>query len=224
MPLKSAKRSSVSWPGLRASPRATLAQEIVDQHFWVDLFLDIERWGVNDEVAPVLLILAPPDELRVEVPIAPIVRHTHRRLVLVPGDRLELGGRDVLPRVVVREGLDGLLVGRLAGHRFPYHRLGVTLRPCRAFLARPDRNPDKLSGYFDSGRAGDQIPTVCRDFCRDFWFRLNRRGPRSASRDRPRFDVSGRSQRVSAKFSGPSSRRCRGWPSIPGWWWLPCRR
>ena len=66
MPLKSAKRSGCDLPGV-VPALLGLAQQIVDQHLGVDLFLDVERRGVDDEIAPVLLILAAPDELRIEV-------------------------------------------------------------------------------------------------------------------------------------------------------------
>jgi hypothetical protein len=39
----------------------------------VDLLLDVERRRVDDEIAPVLLVLAAPDELRVEVAVAALV-------------------------------------------------------------------------------------------------------------------------------------------------------
>ena len=44
----------------------------------MDFFLDIERRSVDDEVAPILLILAAPDELRIEVAVAPLVGHADR--------------------------------------------------------------------------------------------------------------------------------------------------
>ena len=36
----------------------------------MDLLLDVERRRMDDEVAPVLLVLAAPDELRIEVAVA----------------------------------------------------------------------------------------------------------------------------------------------------------
>ena len=45
-------------------------QQIVDQRLGMDLFLNIKRWGLDDEIASILLILAAPDELRVEVRVA----------------------------------------------------------------------------------------------------------------------------------------------------------
>src|SRR6266508_3899468 len=52
---------------------ARIAQQVIDQHLRMDLLLNVERWSVNDEVAPVLLVLAAPDELRIEVAVAPLV-------------------------------------------------------------------------------------------------------------------------------------------------------
>ena len=69
MPLKSAKRS-ICAPGSCVPRLFRLPQQVVDQHLRVDLLLDVERRRVNDEIAPVLLILAAPDELRVEVGVA----------------------------------------------------------------------------------------------------------------------------------------------------------
>ena len=111
MPLKSAKRSGVELPGLvLALPR--LPQQVVDQHLGMDLFLDVERRRVDDEVAPVLLVLAAPDELRVEVAVAALVGHADRALLLLLQHRLVFGGRDVLARrLVVLERLDGLAGG-----------------------------------------------------------------------------------------------------------------
>jgi hypothetical protein len=45
------------------------AQEVVDEGLGVDLLLDVEGRGLDDEVAPVLLVLAAPDELGVEVAV-----------------------------------------------------------------------------------------------------------------------------------------------------------
>jgi hypothetical protein len=47
-----------------------LAQQVVDQRLRVDLLLDVERRRLDDEVTPVLLVLAAPDELRVQVAVA----------------------------------------------------------------------------------------------------------------------------------------------------------
>ena len=83
-----------------------LLEEVVDEDFWVDLFLDVERRGVDDEVAPVLLILPAPDELGIEVGI-PRVADLFGILLFLLDKGLLLGGRDVLPlRLIVLEGLD----------------------------------------------------------------------------------------------------------------------
>ena len=74
---------------------------------------------MDDEIAPVLLILAAPDELRVEVGIARIPQGAWNGLVLTD-DRLVLGGGDVFPLgLVVFEGLDGFGGGGffLGGHK-----------------------------------------------------------------------------------------------------------
>src|SRR4051794_15881207 len=39
--------------------------QVVDDRLWVDLLLDVERRHVDDEVRPVLPVLAAPDELRI---------------------------------------------------------------------------------------------------------------------------------------------------------------
>ena len=82
----------------------------------MDLLLDVEGRGIDDEVAPVLLVLAAPHELGIEVGIARVFYLA--RAFLFPGDdALVLGGGDVLPGGVgVAEGFDGLGRGRGFGH------------------------------------------------------------------------------------------------------------
>ena len=46
--------------------------QVVDEHLRVDLLLDEERRRLHDEIGPVLRVLAAPDELRVEVAVAPL--------------------------------------------------------------------------------------------------------------------------------------------------------
>jgi hypothetical protein len=58
-----------------------LAQKIVDQDLRVHLFLDVEGRRLDDQVAPIVLVLAAPDELRVEVAMAPLIGEPDRRLV-----------------------------------------------------------------------------------------------------------------------------------------------
>ena len=107
MPLKSAKRLVCAPEGLRLC-FFRLPKEIVDQHLRMNLFLNIERRGIDNEIAPVLLILPTPDELGVEIgvpwipdrPGSGIVRSEHR---------LMLGGGDVLPLGLdMRDCFDGL--------------------------------------------------------------------------------------------------------------------
>ena len=126
MPLKSANRSLVICPASASAPAS--AQQIVDQHLGVDLFLDVERRRVDDEVAPVLLVLAAPDELRVEVAVAARIATRLGVLFLLLQHRLKFGRRNVLPLgLVVRERLDGLFF-RLAGFLGHADFLRVRLR------------------------------------------------------------------------------------------------
>jgi hypothetical protein len=93
------------------------AQQVVDEHLRVDFFLDVERRCVNDEVAPVLLILPAPDKLWIEVGVARVA-DLLRILLLLLKHRLKLRRRDVLPfGLVVLEGLDGLGAG-FPGHGY----------------------------------------------------------------------------------------------------------
>ena len=85
----------------------------------MDLFLDVERRGVDDQVGPVLLILAAPDELRIEIAVAALVGDADRVLLVLLHHRLVFGGGDVLARgLVVLERFDGLAGGLLLGHSF----------------------------------------------------------------------------------------------------------
>ena len=85
----------------------------------MDLLLDVERWSVDDEIAPILLVLAPPDELWIEVAVASVVLNAHRPLMLRLHDRLHLCRWDVAALVAfVRERLDRLpRCGLLLRHR-----------------------------------------------------------------------------------------------------------
>ena len=84
-----------------------LAQQVINEGLRMHLLLDVERRGMDDEVAPVLLILPTPDELGIEVGIARIP-HLARLLMLPLHDGLLLGAGDVLALVVgVLDGIDG---------------------------------------------------------------------------------------------------------------------
>ena len=98
---------------------ACLAQQVVDQHLGVDLLLDVERRGMDDQIGPVLLVLAAPDQLRVEVAVAALVGHADRTLLSLLHDGLVFRRGDVLPRcLLVLERLDGLGGGLFLCHRF----------------------------------------------------------------------------------------------------------
>ncbi len=91
----------------RLLSRLAAPQQVVDQHLRVDLLLDEQRRRLNDEVGPVLLVLASPDELRVEVAVAALVRHLDGALVGLLHHRLVLRRGDVLARrLVVGDGFD----------------------------------------------------------------------------------------------------------------------
>lgn len=75
----------------------------------MNLFLNVKRRGVDNEVAPILFILSAPDELRVKVTIAPLISDAHGVLLLALQDRLELRRGDILPLgFIVLKGLNGL--------------------------------------------------------------------------------------------------------------------
>lgn len=95
------------------------ADQIVDEHLRMHLLLDIQRWCMDDQVRPVLLILAPPNKLRIQVRVARIP-YRHRRLLIVADHGAILDRRYVLPLVVGVpngiDGLDGLFVAGLFRH------------------------------------------------------------------------------------------------------------
>ena len=73
------------------------AKQIVDQYLRVDLLLNVERWSMNDEIAPILLILPAPHELGIKVPIAPFVGHADGADLALLEYRLMLGSWNILP-------------------------------------------------------------------------------------------------------------------------------
>ncbi len=76
---------------------------------------------MDDEVAPVLLVLPAPDELGVEVGVAGVLQRARHLLLLLEHGPV-LGGGDVLALVLrVAEGLDGLGAGGLSCHGIPPH-------------------------------------------------------------------------------------------------------
>ena len=81
----------------------------------MNLLLDVDRRRLDNEIAPVLLILAAPDQLRIEIAVPAFVGNSNWSLFLLLQDRLVFGSRDVLPLgVFVADGFDGfVLVPRL---------------------------------------------------------------------------------------------------------------
>src|SRR5437867_7153754 len=127
-----------------------MTQQVVDQYLGEDLFLDVQWRSMHDEVAPVLLVLAAPDELRVEVTVTPFIRDTNRALCFLLHHRLIFGGGDILaPRFVVLEGDDSLGVFAVGFFGHDYFRSGRTSRTasasCFAVGSRPLNSAGSLA-------------------------------------------------------------------------------
>ncbi|HEY2921169.1 MAG TPA: hypothetical protein VGK77_19475 [Candidatus Binatia bacterium] len=58
--------------GLLIALLARLSEQVVDQNLGMNFFLDVKRRRVDNEIAPVLLVLTAPDKLRIEVGVARI--------------------------------------------------------------------------------------------------------------------------------------------------------
>ena len=87
-------------------PALALGAQLLHERERIDGLLDVDRDRGDREVMAVLLVLALPDELRIEVRV-PGVAHDRGPLLLGAGERLELGGRDVGTGVAgVRGGPD----------------------------------------------------------------------------------------------------------------------
>src|SRR5712692_1788092 len=158
----------------------------------MDLLLDVERRRLGDQVAPVLLVLAAPDELGVEVAVAPLVGDAQRLFRLLLDDGLVLGGRDVpARRLLVSKGID-----TLAGRRLRLSRHIVYLaRGCKTSIAQPT-----------SSRSPSQ-PGVAVCACRT--------SPSALCRARRTWTASPRTSggRGTSGRIGPSGRRKRSSPS-----------
>ena len=98
MPLKSAKRSGVSSATLVLMLLGS-AQQVVDEHFWLNLLLDIQRRCMNNEVAPILLDPSRARRVvRIEVSIPWVVNLSLGSAAPLSSTDLIFGGvGDVLP-------------------------------------------------------------------------------------------------------------------------------
>src|SRR5437867_26494 len=108
----------------------------------MDLLLDVERRSMDHEVAPVLLVLAAPDELGVQVAVAPLVGDSDGILCLLLENGLVLRGWDVPPpRLLVTKRL----------HRLPARALSCLGALGRCGRPRPARrclrDPGSLSHH-----------------------------------------------------------------------------
>ncbi len=70
-------------------------QEVVDQDLGVNLLLNVDGWGVDDEVGPILLVLAALDELGIEIAVPPFVGDAQGVLIFLLDQGLVFGGGDV---------------------------------------------------------------------------------------------------------------------------------
>ena len=74
-----------------------LGQQVGDDRPRVNLLLDVDRRHIHVEVAGVLLVLALPDQLRVQRRVARVAHHLGRGLI-VGQEVAQFVGRDVLAR------------------------------------------------------------------------------------------------------------------------------
>jgi len=95
---------------LLAAPVPGAPLQVVDDRLGVDFFLDVQRRRRHHQIRPVLFILAPPHQLRVQVGIARIPYRLRRSIVSLD-QRLKFRGRNILPRRLgVGQRLDPLAV------------------------------------------------------------------------------------------------------------------
>ena len=114
------------------APARRFPQQVIDQSLGVNLLLGVEGRGLNDQVGFVLLVLAAPDQLWVEVAVAALVDEADRSLVLVRHQWLTLGRRVVGPsRPFVRQGFDLPGVLRGLSHHAATRRRSLRSRSSR---------------------------------------------------------------------------------------------
>ena len=71
------------------------AQQVVDQRFWMDFFLNVKRRRIDHEVRPILLVLAAPYQLRVQIAIAAFVCDFYRGLMFLLHHGLKFRSRNI---------------------------------------------------------------------------------------------------------------------------------
>src|SRR5665213_2479369 len=87
----------------------------------MNFLLDVDRRRVHYQIAPILLILATPYQLRIQITVAPLVRDAQWVFRILLNDALVFGGRYVQPFCfVVDECLDRLGAGRGLGFSHCY--------------------------------------------------------------------------------------------------------
>jgi hypothetical protein len=75
--------------------------KLVYEDLGMDLFLDIERWRLDNEIRPILQVFPSPNELRIKIAVTAFVGNLNRRLVFFAHHGLVLGSGDVSPRRLV---------------------------------------------------------------------------------------------------------------------------
>ena len=89
-----------------------MPDEVIDQDLGMHLFLDVERWRLDDQILLVLPGLTTPNELGVEIAVSTVVRDLNGTSIVVSHHHPVFGGGDVLSDgSTVPEGFD--LLGRL---------------------------------------------------------------------------------------------------------------
>src|SRR5690349_21265827 len=90
----------------------------------MDLFLDVDRRRVRYQIGPILLVLASPDQLRVQVAVAALIGYADWALLPLVHHGLEFGGGNILSRsLLMSECFNCLLFlwfGCTVGHEESY--------------------------------------------------------------------------------------------------------
>ena len=95
---------------LCATGLLALLHQVVDEDLGMDAFLDVERRHVDDEIGPVLLVFAAPDQLRVQVAVAAFVGDAEGGLVFFLHEGLVFGAGKVFAGCIfVADRIDRLL-------------------------------------------------------------------------------------------------------------------
>jgi len=78
-----------------------LAAQIIHQYLGMHFFLDIEGRRLHHQVRPVLYVLAAPDQLRVQIPVAPLIGNPQGCQFIIPHHGLKFGSGDILAACLI---------------------------------------------------------------------------------------------------------------------------